>query len=165
MNGNLTGRIGFGRLPGSPLATVTTAGFTLVELVIIIVVLGILAAVAIPKFAGISDSSKETATRKEMLEIKRAIIGNPEIVAGGRLVYPGFEGDIGSLPDELDDLAHKPGSLLTYNRLTRLGWNGPYIDSAGGEFLTDAWGMAYVYDRTNRRIMSVGGGDTLITSF
>lgn len=137
------------------------AGFTLVELVIIIVILGILAAVAVPKFADMSDTSKDVATRKEMNELRRAIVGSPEIVAGGRLANAGFEGDIGRLPDRLEDLAVRPDSIQPYNRLTRLGWNGPYIDQTGGSYLTDAWGAAYMYNPALRQLQSVGGGDTI----
>lgn len=43
--------------------TYREAGFTLVELVIIIAVLGILAAVAIPKYSNITSESKEAAAR------------------------------------------------------------------------------------------------------
>ena len=43
--------------------TFRQAGFTLIELVIIIAVLGILAAVAIPKYANITSESKEAAAR------------------------------------------------------------------------------------------------------
>jgi len=41
----------------------SNAGFTLIELVIIIVVLGILAAIAIPKYQDISSDAKEAACR------------------------------------------------------------------------------------------------------
>jgi prepilin-type N-terminal cleavage/methylation domain-containing protein len=140
-------------------------GFTLVELVIVIVVLGILAAVAIPMFAGVSESSRTTATLKEMQELKRAIVGSPEMVSGGRPIQRGFEGDIGHVPNRLVDLVVRPDSIAPYDRLIRLGWNGPYIDSSGGRFLADAWGAAYLYDPWTRRLLSVGGSDTLRESF
>lgn len=140
-----------------------SGGFTLVELVIIIVVLGILAAVAIPKFSSISDNSKITATKEEMQQLKRAIVGNPTIVAGGTVVDRGYYGDVGSLPTALADLVTKPGSVATYDKLTRIGWNGPYIDSAG--YSIDAWGGTYVYSSATRRIISIHGTDSIIVTF
>ncbi|MBU8932380.1 MAG: type II secretion system GspH family protein [candidate division Zixibacteria bacterium] len=141
------------------------AGFTLVELVIIIVVLGILAVVAVPKFGDISESSKVVATRNEMQTLQLAIVGNPAAVAGGAYIDRGFEGDIGYAPSLLADLVAKPDSIALYNRLTRLGWNGPYVDSSNGEYLTDAWGTTYVYTPASRLIRSVGGSDTITVTF
>jgi len=141
------------------------SGFTLVELVIIIVTLSILAAVAIPKFSDMAESSKITATKQEMINLKLAIAGNPEAVSGGEYIDRGFEGDVGYLPATLSDLADKPDSISPYNRLTRLGWNGPYIDAADSEYLKDAWGVNYSYEPSSRRLRSVGGSDTITVYF
>ena len=141
-------------------------GFTLIELVIVIVVLGILAAVAIPRFSDMTDSSKINATKQELANLKRAIVGNPHATAGGAYVNRGFAGDIGSLPSRLEDLVTKPDSIAAYNPLTRLGWNGPYMDGDGGAYLVDAWGASYTYQRAGRQIFSSGGGsDTIRITF
>ncbi|MBN1213732.1 MAG: prepilin-type N-terminal cleavage/methylation domain-containing protein [candidate division Zixibacteria bacterium] len=138
-------------------------GFTLIELVIIIVILGIIATVAIPRFSDIINSSKINATKQEMDALKKAMVGNPAVVAGGEYIDRGFEGDIGFLPSRLVDLVVKPDSVSAYNRLTRLGWNGPYIDSSGGDYALDAWGNNYIYQPGNRRLVSTGGGADSIT--
>lgn len=101
-----------------------------------------------------------------MISLKKAIIGNPSAVSGGVYVDRGFEGDVGFIPSRLQDLAAKPDSVSIYNKLTRLGWNGPYIDSSGGLYLSDAWGTSYVYQPANRRLISIGGSpDSIIVSF
>lgn len=51
----------------------SNAGFTLIELVIIIVVLGILAAVAIPKYQDITAEAKESACRGSLANLRSGI--------------------------------------------------------------------------------------------
>ncbi len=140
-------------------------GFTLIELVMVIVVLGIVAAIAIPKMSGLSEGSRINATKSELLLLKRAIVGNPSVSAGGRYIDVGFEGDIGHPPLSLSELGAKSDSLAIYDRFIRIGWNGPYVDTAEGDYLKDAWGINYVYNSTSRTIISVGGSDTIAVSF
>ena len=141
-------------------------GFTLIELVMIIVVLGILAAVAVPKFSDMANSSKINATKQELSTLKQAIVGNPRASSGGAYVDRGFEGDVSFVPSLLQDLVRKPDSIAVYNPLTRLGWNGPYLDSLNGAYLADAWGVNYVYQPGSRQIFSTGGsGDTSRVTF
>ncbi len=140
-------------------------GFTLVELVIIIVTLGILAAVAIPKMGLMTENSKINATREEMRRIKTAIVGDARVVAGGEFINRGFEGDVSFVPSGLADLAVKPDSIPVYDKFTRLGWNGPYIDSAGQNFLNDAWNAAYDYNAAARTITSTGADPDIVLSF
>lgn len=140
-------------------------GFTLIEIVMVIVVLGILAAVVFPRMGGLSESSRVTATRSELQVLKRAIVGNPAVVAGGRYVDVGFEGDVGHPPAGLTELAIKPDSINAYDPFTRLGWHGPYVDTTGGDYLTDAWGTAYVFSAAGRTITSLGGPDTIVVTF
>ena len=141
------------------------SGFSLVELVIIIVVLGILATVAVPMFGDMINSSKISATKSELESLKRAIVGNPRVVAGGELVDRGYQGDVGTAPAQLADLVTKPGSVAAYDKITRIGWNGPYIDNDNGNYLKDAWENNYQYDQAGRTIMSVNGSDTITVSF
>ncbi len=140
-------------------------GFTLVELVIIIVVLGIIAAVGIPKIGGLLGESKSSATKAELAELKKAIIGNPQVVAAGSLVSRGFEGDVGFAPERLQDLVTKPDSVQSWDRIQESGWHGPYIDASNSDYLSDAWGTPYAYDGSARTITSSGSGSDITVNF
>lgn len=54
------------------LRSLKQAGFTLIELIIVIVIVGILAAVAIPKFADLTTKAQENATRAVAGELSSA---------------------------------------------------------------------------------------------
>jgi len=141
-----------GHSEGSP-------GFTLVEIVIVIVAIGILATIAIPRFGNMIAGSKEAATKDEMRSLKISIVG---LVKNN---IRGYENDVGSLPSSLADLTVKPGGVSIWDRFTKTGWNGPYIDSTGGNYLKDSWGSNYIYSQANRTIKSVGSGDTITVNF
>ncbi|MFQ5869262.1 MAG: type II secretion system protein GspG [Candidatus Zixiibacteriota bacterium] len=153
-----TGSIG-PRVVQAVLLIKSSSGFTLVELVIIVVVLGIIATVAIPRIGAIVGTSKTNATKDEMQRLKTALVGS----AGDDI--RGYENDVGSLPPDLTGLVVKPGGVSDWDRFTQTGWDGPYISADDDKYLQDAWGANYVYSQGSRTIKSVGSGDTLTVSF
>ena len=92
-------------------------------------------------------------------------MGNSSVTSGGHPSDRGYRGDVKSFPPNLTGLVAKPAAVAAWNPYTQLGWHGPYIDSAGGDYLKDAWGVAYVYDSTARTITSTGSGSNIIVGF
>lgn len=137
-------------------------GYTLAELVIVLIIVAILAAVAIPTIGNMMTNAKISSSEKEMTELARALVGD----ADKELL--GFVDEVGKWPAALTAL-YAIGSESPYNPFTRTGWNGPYIDlrkkdvdrdgSIGAteyDVLYDAWGNAYDYDDTAKTITSYG---------
>ncbi len=120
------------------------------ELVIVIVILGILSAVAVPRVGDIIKNSKINATKGEIRVIKEAIVGIGEAVSGGVIVGAGYKHDVGSSPPNLDALITKPAGVASWNKYLQMGWNGPYLQDDGTvDFKFDAWDVAYVLTDTS----------------
>lgn len=136
----------------------------------VILLTGIIASVAIPTFIDFGSEAREQVTLNRMGEIKTAITGDPKIVANGRYLKPGFEIQLGSLPNTLNDLVQQ-GSYANYDPLTKLGWSGPYVNTTVDSWMLDAWDTPLVYERANRRLVSCGSdkscgnGDDLTINF
>ena len=95
--------------------------FTLVELLIVIVILGVMAAVVVPKFQDASLRGRESSLRANLILIRVAI---ERSIA-----------DTDLMPQDLADLAAttEPGlGVDTDNNKVPFGagdWRGPYLDS------------------------------------
>ncbi len=113
------------------------SGFTLVEILLVVAILGILAGVAVLGVKGRTDTANQAATRTSIAAIQTAI--------------DAYEVDNGAYPQSLQNLITKGSEE---------NWNGPYI--RGGKIPRDAWGNEFVYSVSgdgNYVIKSVGTGN------
>jgi general secretion pathway protein G len=145
--------VGIRMLLKAKLKLTSDGGFTLIELIVIIITLGVLAGVATIKFGESMETSRFEATRAEMEAISNAIVGNQEIYSKGARGDFGYVGDVGSLPPDLQALASNPGGYST--------WDGPYIkgDFVDSDFEKDGWNVNYIYSDTLLR--SIGSGSNI----
>lgn len=130
--------------------TFNRRGFTLVELVMVIVILGIIASVVTRQISTSVETAQYEKTKNELDQLAFAIAGNPRAHTAGTRTDFGYVGHVGALPLSLDNLAVNPGGYAT--------WRGPYIirGMENDDFKLDAWNVAYQYSNTLLR--SVGSG-------
>lgn len=125
------------------------SGFTLFQLVALIVVLGLIATTAVQLVVILTPSTWENEARRELEIIKCAVIGCTEGDCG-------FIGDAGAIPTLLEHLLTDPGIYCN--------WQGPYLDVGFVDdpldYLVDPWGNPYIWDSENLTITSTAGGNT-----
>lgn len=124
------------------------SGFTMIEMLMVIVIVGILAGVVIPQFIDMSSEAKTAVTTERMNVIKAAIVGDGRMVSNGKYTKQGYEIHCVGLPTTLTDLITQPGAgtcASVYDPFTKRGWRGPYVSSTATSWNQDAWGTALVY--------------------
>lgn len=97
-------------------------GFTLIEILLVVIIIGILVSLVAPRLAGRSEEARKQAAKAD-------------IDGGISLALDLFEVDNGKYPQKLDDLITKSSDAVN--------WKGPYIKKGMPK---DPWGSAYVYN-------------------
>ncbi len=94
-------------------------GFTLVEMMAVVVIIGILAAVIAPKFFGQVGKAQITAAKQDIENLKKAVTF--------------YKFDTNQFPQELRDLVKEPDEVRN--------WKGPYLE----RLPRDPWENHYQY--------------------
>lgn len=118
--------------------------FTMIELVFVIVVLGILAAIAIPKFAATRDDAQIAKGRSDVAAIRSAIVSERQgrLLRGDSAYVVTLDGVSGNLFDG-PDANH---TLLQYGIAPGVG-NGKWAKTGAGAFTYTVLGdpVAFTY--------------------
>jgi len=119
------------KIPNS--AAKNARGFTIIELLIVMAILGMLAVMVAPNLFNQADGARRDAAMSQISAIASALDTH-------RL-------DVGSYPDDLQGLME--------NTTGRSSWNGPYLNN---DVPRDPWGFEFQYsvDGNTYTLMSYG---------
>ncbi|MFH1309097.1 MAG: type II secretion system major pseudopilin GspG [Candidatus Omnitrophota bacterium] len=98
----------------------TKRGFTLIEIMLVVVIIGVLAAMVVPKLTGRTKQTKNA-------------VAKVDVDVNLPLALDLYELDLGEFPSSLDN--------LTDNKTNSDTWRGPYLK----KIPKDAWGNSYYY--------------------
>ncbi len=97
-------------------------GFTLIEMMAVVIVIGVLAALVIPSFLGRAGKARKAVAQQKISNIETAV----------NLFYQ----DYSRFPESLEELVTKPGDIPAEQ------WTPPSLKA---KHLKDPWGNPFVY--------------------
>ncbi len=111
-------------------------GFTLIEVLVSIAIVGILVAIAIPAYSSFREKARVAQAKAELKTLQTAI----EALANDTENWPG-PSPVGVVADaEVWDLNSAGAGLIASGSFTN--WNGPYVQLVK----KDPWGSDYFFD-------------------
>lgn len=111
----------------------TAAGFTLIEILVVMAIIGMLAVMVAPSIFNQQAGAQRDAALSQISALEAAL--------------DTYRLDVGQYPDSLEGLVE--------NDSGRAAWNGPYLRR---EVPLDPWGNEYVYDSDGRGFTLVSYG-------
>ena len=135
------------------------SGFTLLELIVTLSVLGVMTSLATDFFVNESNQKRFELSKKRVETIRYAIVGDDSRNLNSQVSISGFVTETGELPTELRQLLVKSYcdeptyftssdcTLASGTWITQTNWQGPYLRPTGTESITDGAG--------NDRVVSV----------
>lgn len=109
-----------------PQTTIKQRAFTLIEVMVVVVILAILAAIIVPRILSRPDQARQVAAKQDIVAIENAL----ELYKLDNGFYPSNDQGIAAL------IKRPSGDPTPQN------WNGPYIK---GDLPKDPWGHPYRY--------------------
>lgn len=149
-------------------------GFTLMEIMVVIIVIAVLASVGSSMINTFVDQSKTTATKQKLDALRKALLAYQADV--GRMPHSGMNVSLKCSSYELAYNGACDAGVLSYNNeeenvllsplllpdKLKKRWKGPYIDSDPTDFMYDAWlnPIHYVASKRNLYLWSYGPGES-----
>jgi general secretion pathway protein G len=112
-------------LPRSRRSSRPLSGFTLIEVLLVLVILVILGSIAVPMFSGVGEQANLKAAKVQVQMLESAINT--------------YKGTTLMTPNSLDDLISAPADPKQAAK-----WAGPYLPA--NKDLVDPWGNAYKFN-------------------